>query len=226
MGNQRLFPVPEAPADIQQRRDIETHEQAQQDYAQAQQATAERGAIQEARDIETREQEGAALAARQQIIERRQDEEVAMHLAEAAEAQRAAELASAREEAREAAAKKQMVTSLTSGQVPFFPKWLPEMIDSEAPSVEPVMTPQHEAGLRKVKMKLMVNDMISNDPTLSAYAPGEVIDAVNKISAMAPSLSTNGPLMKSLVSRFLQKGDLDPSEFAQIMDLELKQRNL
>ena len=123
--------------------------------------------------------------------------------------------------------KERLLSTMTTGQVPFYPKWLPEMISDTPPSVEPVMDPKHEGELRKVKLKLMVNDMISNDPVLSAYAPGEVIEAINDLTAMAPAIGTNKPLMKSLVGRYLQQGGkLDPSEIAQILQLESAQRNV
>jgi hypothetical protein len=142
-------------------------------------------------------------------------------------AEKRKEMETLKAERKREANEKALLSQLSSGSVPFFPKWIPELISEEAPAVEAVTSPKHEAQLRKVKIKLMVNDMISNDPTLSSYAPAEVIDAVNKISAMAPSIATNAPLMQSLVRRMLQKGgELDPSEFGQIMQLESAQRSL
>jgi len=121
----------------------------------------------------------------------------------------------------EAKETKSLLSNLTGGQVPFYPKWFPEMIDKEPPALEPIMDPKQEAELRKVKMKLMVNDMISNDPVLSAYAPDEVIGATNELGEIAPTLATNKPMMRSTVARYLQQGGrLGPEEVKQIMDME------
>ena len=95
----------------------------------------------------------------------------------------------------------------------------------KAPPV--VVTPQHEANLRAVTYKSLINDIISNDPVLSAYAPAQVIDVANQIATMIPSLATNPLMMRSAVAKYLiSGGHLDPMEIDQWLKTENTSRQL
>ena len=182
-------------------------------------------------DIMANEQLGKAdLLSRQQQLEGEGKAEAARMLGDAGRVNEQLEAEKLHREERrqteEAQSNRNLAGALTTGQAPFYPEWLPNMISDEPAEVGEIMTPEHESKLRKIKLKLMVNDMISNDETLSAYAPAQVIDAVNEITTVAPSAATNKPLMRSLVGRFLQQGGkLDPSEIAQLLSIEAAQRS-
>jgi len=116
---------------------------------------------------------------------------------------------------------------LMEGKVPFTPSWLTDMISDKEPNVKPLISPEHEADIRGIKMQTMANDMISNDPVLSAYAPSDVFNVINQISEIAPSLSTNPLLMKNMTARILQQGGhIDPSELQQLLKTEESSRKL
>lgn len=94
-------------------------------------------------------------------------------------------------------------------------------------SASPFSDPQHEAKLRSIRAKLVVNDMISNDSVLSAYPPEHVFNAYNEISRIAPGVSAEPLLMRSLVGRSLQTGGrLEANEIKQLLDAESTHRNI
>lgn len=98
---------------------------------------------------------------------------------------------------------------------------------TQKPEVPSLFDPKHEAKLRSIRARLVVNDMISNDPVLSAYAPEHVLNTYNEIARMAPGIATEPIVMRSLVGRALQTGGrMEPSEIKQLLDAEQAQRNI
>lgn len=98
---------------------------------------------------------------------------------------------------------------------------------TQKPEVPSLFDPMHEAKLRSIRAKLVVNDMISNDPVLSAYAPEHVMTAYNEIARMAPGIATEPIVMRSLIGRSLQTGGrMEPSEIKQLLESEQAQRNI
>lgn len=97
------------------------------------------------------------------------------------------------------------------------------------PKEEPgsVIDPSHEAKLRSIRTKVMVNDMISNDPVLSAYAPSDVLTAYNETAKMVPGISTDPMLMRTVVSRLLQAHNrLEPHDVKTLYETEEANRKL
>jgi len=98
---------------------------------------------------------------------------------------------------------------------------------TQQPDQVSVFDPQHESRLRAIRAKLVMNDMISNDPVLSAYAPESVMDAYNELGRLAPGIATEPIIMRSLISRSLQTGGrMEPSEIKQLLDSEQAHRNI
>lgn len=105
------------------------------------------------------------------------------------------------------------------------PEWMFDIVGGDAPAQEDVVDPMQDAELRKMKLQLIVNDMLTNDATLSAYPPDDVIDAVNQVSEVAPAAVTNPLLLRSMVARIVQqRGHLDPSEVKQLVETEAATR--
>ena len=96
------------------------------------------------------------------------------------------------------------------------------------PDVAPnFITPGHEAGLRAIKTKMMLNNFMVEDPVLSGYAPADIIGAYNQISTMAPGLSSEPLVMRGLIARVLQTGGrFDPHEARSLYDVEAANRNI
>lgn len=104
-------------------------------------------------------------------------------------------------------------------------KMIGDVVSDEPAEAPSVITPQHESELRKVRMQLMVNDMLSNDPVISAYAPEDVLSVVNQLAEEVPALSTSPLLMRGMVARVLQQGGhLDPAEVEQLLKTEKVKR--
>lgn len=117
--------------------------------------------------------------------------------------------------------------TVLTGKPPFSPTWLPEIISEKPPEIPSLINPKHESEIRKIRLQLLANDMISNDPVLSAYAPDDVTGAINLLAETVPALSTNPLLMRSMVARVLQQGGrLDPAEIEQLLKTELEQRRI
>jgi hypothetical protein len=81
--------------------------------------------------------------------------------------------------------------------------------------------PQQEATLKTVRVKTMLNDLMSNDEVISQYPRDQVVEAYNKLTEIAPEASSKSIIMRGLLRRALQQGEaLDPHEAAQVADLE------
>jgi len=99
------------------------------------------------------------------------------------------------------------------------------VVSDQEPEVESPVTPQHESKLRQIRVKLMLNDMIANDPVISAYSPEDTFAAYNQVAEMVPGLSTEPLLMRALVARILQSGSrLEAHEVSDLLQAEEKRR--
>jgi hypothetical protein len=86
---------------------------------------------------------------------------------------------------------------------------------------------QHDTDLRSIQTKVMLNDMISNDPYLSTYAPVDVFSAYNQAAQLTPGLAHSPLFMRSLMLRILQTGGrIDPQEIKSMLDAESVQRGI
>jgi hypothetical protein len=96
---------------------------------------------------------------------------------------------------------------------------------SQAKAYSEVFDPAHEAQLQGAKTQAMLNDFVSNDPILSSYEPGEVMEAYNQVSQLAPSVAQQPSVMRGLLRRMIQQGGiLEPHEAHQIADIEKRVR--
>jgi len=114
----------------------------------------------------------------------------------------------------------------TFGPLTFEPtEIIDKLVSEEKPEVESPVTPQHESILRQIRVKMMLNDMISNDPVISAYPPEDTFAAYNEVAEMSPALSTEPLLMRALVARILQSGSrLESHEVSDLLKAEESRR--
>lgn len=98
---------------------------------------------------------------------------------------------------------------------------------SADPKPTSIFDPAQEGKIRSIRTKLVVNDMISNDPVLSAYAPEHVFNAYNELSRMAPGVANEPVVIRSLIGRMLQTGGrMEPNEIKQLLDAEKAHREI
>jgi len=90
-----------------------------------------------------------------------------------------------------------------------------------------VMNPVHEAKLQGIKMKAVLNDMVSNDPILSAHDPQAVYAAYNQIAELAPTTLQQPSVLRGVLRRMMQQeGVLEPFEAQQLTAIEKNLRGL
>jgi len=93
--------------------------------------------------------------------------------------------------------------------------------DSGSDDAARTVSPVQESKIRQIRTKLMLNDMISNDSVISAYAPGDVFSAYNEVAEMVPGLATEPLLMRAMVARILQSGGrMDAHEIGALLKAE------
>lgn len=81
--------------------------------------------------------------------------------------------------------------------------------------------PTHESELQSIKVKSMLNDMVSNDPVLSGHDPHEVFNAYNALAGLSPRASQQPALMRGALRRMLQQeGVMEPFEAHQMGQIE------
>jgi hypothetical protein len=90
------------------------------------------------------------------------------------------------------------------------------------------LDPVHQADLRSVGAQSTLNDLMSNDPVISQYAPSEITDAYNEIASLSPNSSIQPAVIRGYLRRFLESSPqpqgrlMDTFEAGQISDLEKK----
>lgn len=90
-----------------------------------------------------------------------------------------------------------------------------------------VSDPTHESELQSIKVKSMLNDMVSNDPVLSGHDPHEVFNAYNALAGMSPHAAQQPALMRGALRRMLQQeGVMEPFEAHQMGQIERGLRGL
>ena len=90
-----------------------------------------------------------------------------------------------------------------------------------------IFDPAHEGKLRAIRTRIVVNDMISNDPILSAHPPEAVFNAYNELSRIAPGITNEPIVIRSLIGRSLQTGGrMEQNEIKQLLDAEKAHREI
>jgi hypothetical protein len=89
------------------------------------------------------------------------------------------------------------------------------------------MDPIHDAEMRGIKTKAMLNDMLVNDPIVSSYDPDDVRQAFNSLSSLSPTLMTQPGVVRAMLRRMLQQeGVIEPHEATQLTDVEKNLKSL
>lgn len=84
-----------------------------------------------------------------------------------------------------------------------------------------VYDPIHEATMKGVQTKAMLNDLLSNDPIISGYDPSEVLTAYNQLAKLSPNVSQQPAVIRGLLRRMLQQeGVIEPHEAQQLTGVE------
>jgi hypothetical protein len=71
-----------------------------------------------------------------------------------------------------------------------------------------VRTPSHQRTLDSIRIKSVVNDMLSNDDIISQYDPEEVYGVYNELMATAPDAMSRPMVARSFVREALAKGNI------------------
>ena len=82
--------------------------------------------------------------------------------------------------------------------------------------VDHLANPAHEANLRQVKIRAMLEDLMTNDPVIRGYSPDDVIQAYNDIVDTAPRAADQRMLLQGLMRRHLSgESTTDPFDVQQ-----------
>jgi len=101
-----------------------------------------------------------------------------------------------------------------------------------------LMDPTHENALKTIRAKSVLHDMVLNDSVISGYDPQDVAMAFNEIAELAPSLIDAPGMIRPLLRKRLESGQLADFDVKQILEMdklradrdkaigEIKDRNL
>ena len=82
------------------------------------------------------------------------------------------------------------------------------------------MDPTHENALKTIRAKSVLHDMVLNDPVISGYDPQDVAMAFNEIAELAPSLVDTPGMIRPLLRKRLEAGQLADFDVKQILDMD------
>lgn len=80
--------------------------------------------------------------------------------------------------------------------------------------------PSHENALKTIRAKSVVHDMVLNDPVISGYDPQDVAMAFNEIAELAPSLIDAPGMIRPLLRKRLESGQLADFDVKQILEMD------
>jgi hypothetical protein len=80
--------------------------------------------------------------------------------------------------------------------------------------------PSHENALKTIRAKSIVHDMVLNDPVISGYDPQDVAMAFNEIAELAPSLIDAPGMIRPLLRKRLESGQLADFDVKQILEMD------
>lgn len=80
--------------------------------------------------------------------------------------------------------------------------------------------PTHENALKTIRAKGVLHDMILNDPVVSGYDPQDVAMAFNEIAELAPSLIDTPGMIRPLLRKRLEAGQLADFDVKQIIEMD------
>lgn len=80
--------------------------------------------------------------------------------------------------------------------------------------------PSHENALKTIRAKGILHDMVLNDPVISGYDPQDVAMAFNEIAELAPSLVDTPGMIRPLLRKRLEAGQLADFDVKQILEMD------
>lgn len=80
--------------------------------------------------------------------------------------------------------------------------------------------PSHENALKTIRAKSILHDMVLNDPVISGYDSQDVAMAFNEIAELAPSLVDAPGMIRPLLRKRLESGQLADFDVKQILDMD------
>jgi hypothetical protein len=80
--------------------------------------------------------------------------------------------------------------------------------------------PSHENALNTIRAKSIMHDMVLNDPVISGYDPQDVAMAFNEIAELAPSLVDAPGMIRPLLRKRLESGQLADFDVKQILEMD------
>jgi len=83
-----------------------------------------------------------------------------------------------------------------------------------------IATPEHKRKMDSIRVKSMLNDMLSNDDIISQYDPDEVYKVFNDLRATAPEVMLRPSTARSFVRETLAKGQLGSYDLNPLMSYE------
>lgn len=79
--------------------------------------------------------------------------------------------------------------------------------------------PQHEAALGQVRSRRALQEMLTDDPVISASPQEEVVAAFNELSAYSPKITQNPATLRAVLRQYLQN-NASSFDLAQVKSLE------
>lgn len=104
---------------------------------------------------------------------------------------------------------------------------MPESRSSAAENVlADLHDPAHEAALKNIRTRAMLQDLMTSDPVISSHDPAETMGAFNDIVQSSPRSADQRLVMQSLLRKQLEQGALDPFDVELMLGLEEKQKKI
>ena len=86
--------------------------------------------------------------------------------------------------------------------------------------VQKALDPSHDTQMRAIRTQALLNDLISNDPVISAYPREHVLEAFNELAATTPRLAEELSTLRGTLAQRLEMGRSSPFEADQAIKTE------
>lgn len=86
--------------------------------------------------------------------------------------------------------------------------------------MERISAPNHELKLRNIQLRTTLQELMATDPVIKAHDPQTVVNVFNELSQLAPRISSQPAMLRSVLRKQLEQQHMEPFELGELTKIE------
>lgn len=83
-----------------------------------------------------------------------------------------------------------------------------------------ISAPDHELKLRNIQVRTTLQELMATDPVIKAHDPQTVVNVFNEVSQLAPRISSQPSILRSVLRKQLEQQHMEPFELGELAKIE------